>query len=90
MFTHVNFQEIRLKYKLEGHNPKFNLIYILLSFLPFVDLTLVITGKYYNYDSSGQNMSNSVMSDQCAGQWFLRASGLGDDEVGSVIFLKSF
>ncbi len=37
-------------------------------------------GKYYNYDSSGQSLSNSVMSDQCAGQWFLRASGLGDGD----------
>lgn len=37
-------------------------------------------------------MSNSVMSDQCAGQWFLRASGLGDDEfeVGSVIIFRRF
>ncbi|KAF7706599.1 non-lysosomal glucosylceramidase [Silurus meridionalis] len=41
---------------------------------------LLWNGKYYNYDSSGRSMSNSVMSDQCAGQWFLRASGLGDDE----------
>uniref|UniRef100_A0A673BIX6 Glycosyl-hydrolase family 116 catalytic region domain-containing protein n=1 Tax=Sphaeramia orbicularis TaxID=375764 RepID=A0A673BIX6_9TELE len=36
--------------------------------------------KYYNYDSSGRDLSNSVMSDQCAGHWFLRASGLGDGE----------
>lgn len=55
-----------------------------------MDLPLVITGRYYNYDSSGRNVSNSVMSDQCAGQWFLRASGLGDDEfeVGLVIFFR--
>ncbi|KAG7259217.1 hypothetical protein CRUP_010946 [Coryphaenoides rupestris] len=38
------------------------------------------SGQYYNYDSSGRSLSNSVMSDQCAGQWFLRASGLGDGE----------
>lgn len=37
-------------------------------------------GKYYNYDSSRKDHSNSVMSDQCAGHWFLRASGLGDGE----------
>lgn len=37
-------------------------------------------GKYYNYDSSGRDHSNSVMSDQCAGHWFLRASGLGEGE----------
>lgn len=39
-----------------------------------------LIGKYYNYDSSGRSLSNSVMSDQCAGQWFLRASGLGDND----------
>uniref|UniRef100_A0A3B4AZ32 Non-lysosomal glucosylceramidase n=1 Tax=Periophthalmus magnuspinnatus TaxID=409849 RepID=A0A3B4AZ32_9GOBI len=37
-------------------------------------------GSYYNYDSSGRSHSNSVMSDQCAGHWFLRASGLGEGE----------
>lgn len=37
-------------------------------------------GKYYNYDSSGRDLSNSVMSDQCAGHWFLRASGLGEGD----------
>uniref|UniRef100_A0A8C7PN51 Non-lysosomal glucosylceramidase n=1 Tax=Oncorhynchus mykiss TaxID=8022 RepID=A0A8C7PN51_ONCMY len=41
---------------------------------------LLWNGQYYNYDSSGQDLSNSVMSDQCAGQWFLRASGLGDGQ----------
>uniref|UniRef100_A0A8C1SKV4 Non-lysosomal glucosylceramidase n=1 Tax=Cyprinus carpio TaxID=7962 RepID=A0A8C1SKV4_CYPCA len=41
---------------------------------------LLWNGKYYNYDSSGRSLSNSVMSDQCAGQWFLRASGLGEDD----------
>ncbi|XP_068121921.1 non-lysosomal glucosylceramidase-like [Hyperolius riggenbachi] len=34
-------------------------------------------GKYYNYDCGQESYHNSVMSDQCAGQWFLRASGLG-------------
>lgn len=41
---------------------------------------LLWNGKYYNYDSSGRSLSNSVMSDQCAGHWFLRASGLGEGE----------
>eukprot|EP00064_Thunnus_orientalis_P017605 superscaffoldBa00003790_g17689 len=41
---------------------------------------LLWNGKYYNYDSSGRDLSNSVMSDQCAGHWFLRASGLGDED----------
>ncbi|KAK7910313.1 hypothetical protein WMY93_014997 [Mugilogobius chulae] len=41
---------------------------------------LLWNGKYYNYDNSGRSYSNSVMSDQCAGHWFLRASGLGEGE----------
>ncbi|XP_032399988.1 non-lysosomal glucosylceramidase [Etheostoma spectabile] len=41
---------------------------------------LLWNGKYYNYDSSGRDLSNSVMSDQCAGHWFLRASGLGEGD----------
>nr|XP_056704029.1 non-lysosomal glucosylceramidase [Euleptes europaea] len=39
---------------------------------------LLWNGKYYNYDSSQRASSSSVMSDQLAGQWFLRASGLGE------------
>uniref|UniRef100_A0AAR2LAB5 Non-lysosomal glucosylceramidase n=1 Tax=Pygocentrus nattereri TaxID=42514 RepID=A0AAR2LAB5_PYGNA len=42
---------------------------------------LLWNGKYYNYDSSGRSLSNSIMSDQCAGYWFLRASGLGNGEL---------
>ncbi|KAM4707217.1 non-lysosomal glucosylceramidase [Discoglossus pictus] len=41
---------------------------------------LLWNGKYYNYDCGDQSYSNSVMSDQCAGQWFLRACGLGDGQ----------
>ncbi|XP_069482882.1 non-lysosomal glucosylceramidase isoform X2 [Ambystoma mexicanum] len=41
---------------------------------------LLWNGKYYNYDSSHSAGANSVMSDQCAGQWFLRACGLGDGQ----------
>lgn len=37
-------------------------------------------GRYYNYDSSAQPQSRSVMSDQCAGQWFLKACGLGEGD----------
>ncbi|CAK8694587.1 unnamed protein product [Clavelina lepadiformis] len=36
-------------------------------------------GKYYNYDSSPHlHLSNSVMADQCAGQWFLSAAEIDD------------
>ncbi|NXX79848.1 GBA2 glucosylceramidase, partial [Urocolius indicus] len=44
-------------------------------------------GKYYNYDSSGSDTSSSIMSDQCAGQWFLGACGL--DQAGFEVFPKS-
>uniref|UniRef100_A0A4X2L2T2 Non-lysosomal glucosylceramidase n=1 Tax=Vombatus ursinus TaxID=29139 RepID=A0A4X2L2T2_VOMUR len=44
---------------------------------------LLWNGRYYNYDSSSQPQSRIIMSDQCAGQWFLKACGLGkgDTEV---------
>ncbi|XP_045879389.1 non-lysosomal glucosylceramidase isoform X2 [Meles meles] len=41
---------------------------------------LLWNGRYYNYDCSPQPQSCSIMSDQCAGQWFLRASGLGEGD----------
>uniref|UniRef100_A0A674JP45 Glycosyl-hydrolase family 116 catalytic region domain-containing protein n=1 Tax=Terrapene triunguis TaxID=2587831 RepID=A0A674JP45_9SAUR len=44
------------------------------------DSLVPTAGKYYNYDSSGGPFSSTVMSDQCAGQWFLRASGLDQGE----------
>ncbi|XP_052526135.1 non-lysosomal glucosylceramidase [Tympanuchus pallidicinctus] len=48
---------------------------------------LLWNGKYYNYDSSGSSTSNSIMSDQCAGQWFLGACGLNQKELE--VFPKS-
>uniref|UniRef100_H2YFK8 Glucosylceramidase n=1 Tax=Ciona savignyi TaxID=51511 RepID=H2YFK8_CIOSA len=51
-------------------------------------------GEYFNYDCSpNTNHSTSVMADQCAGQWFLLASGvkppnpqvLPDDRVKSAL-----
>ncbi|XP_070541626.1 non-lysosomal glucosylceramidase-like, partial [Ptychodera flava] len=40
-------------------------------------------GKYYNYDSSSSRQSNSIMSDQTAGHWYLKACDLvhENDEV---------
>lgn len=38
---------------------------------------LLWNGKYYNYDCGDRTYYNSIMSDQCAGHWFLRACGLG-------------
>lgn len=46
-------------------------------------------GKYYNYDSSGRDLSNSVMSDQCAGHWFLKASGLGDGDFQVILLIHT-
>nr|XP_032809252.1 non-lysosomal glucosylceramidase [Petromyzon marinus]XP_032809253.1 non-lysosomal glucosylceramidase [Petromyzon marinus]XP_032809254.1 non-lysosomal glucosylceramidase [Petromyzon marinus]XP_032809255.1 non-lysosomal glucosylceramidase [Petromyzon marinus]XP_032809256.1 non-lysosomal glucosylceramidase [Petromyzon marinus] len=42
--------------------------------------TKLWNGRYWKYDSSGELYSASVMSDQCAGQWYLGASNLGDGE----------
>ncbi|XP_033108066.1 non-lysosomal glucosylceramidase-like [Anneissia japonica] len=35
--------------------------------------TKLWNGKYYNYDCSGKYYSNSIMADQAAGHWILRA-----------------
>ncbi|XP_015271182.1 PREDICTED: LOW QUALITY PROTEIN: non-lysosomal glucosylceramidase, partial [Gekko japonicus] len=49
---------------------------------------LLWNGKYYNYDSSRRASPSSIMvSDQLAGQWFLRACGLG--EGASEVFPQS-
>ena len=47
-------------------------------------------GSYYNYDSSNSRHSNSVMADQLAGHWFLKASGVADDAVSLLISLENF
>ncbi|KAM6469740.1 non-lysosomal glucosylceramidase isoform 2-T2 [Liasis olivaceus] len=48
---------------------------------------LLWNGKYYNYDSGRSPSSDSIMSDQLAGQWFLRACGLGEGQ--SEVFPRS-
>ncbi|XP_015746409.1 non-lysosomal glucosylceramidase isoform X2 [Python bivittatus] len=48
---------------------------------------LLWNGKYYNYDSGRSPSSDSIMSDQLAGQWFLRACGLGEGR--SEVFPRS-
>ncbi len=42
----------------------------------YIIFFLQSTGTYYNYDSSGKSYHDSVMADQCAGHWFLRASNM--------------
>jgi non-lysosomal glucosylceramidase len=36
-------------------------------------------GKYYNYDCSKSNYSDSIMSDMCCGHWYLRSSGFNHE-----------
>lgn len=44
--------------------------------------TKLWNGSYYNYDSSTTSgHDDSVMTDQLAGHWFLRASGIEDDTI---------
>ncbi|PVD19748.1 hypothetical protein C0Q70_20239 [Pomacea canaliculata] len=38
-------------------------------------------GRYYDYDTSNSGHHDSIMADQLAGHWFLKASGLEDDSV---------
>jgi len=38
-------------------------------------------GSYYNYDSSSSGHSDSVMADQLAAHWFLKASGIQNDQI---------
>lgn len=42
---------------------------------------LFYLGSYYNYDCSSGGHHDSIMADQLAGHWFLKASGLQDDDV---------
>jgi non-lysosomal glucosylceramidase len=51
-------------------------------------------GEYYEYDASNSSHHDSIMSDMLCGHWFLKASGIPDDEVRrffsnfSVFFLE--
>lgn len=42
---------------------------------------LFYVGFYYNYDCSLGGYYDSIMADQLVGYWFLKASGLQDDDV---------
>ena len=37
--------------------------------------TKLWNGKYYKYDCSNSNYNDSIMTDMCCGQWYLRSSG---------------
>ena len=47
----------------------------------FVDLT---AGRYYDFDTSQSGHHDSIMADQLAGHWFMKASQLEDDSVSGV------
>lgn len=36
-------------------------------------------GEYYDFDSSGQYHSKSIMADQLCGQWYLKCCGVNEE-----------
>lgn len=46
--------------------------------------SLLWNGHYYNYDSSTNKYYNSIMADQMAGQWYLKACDLGQSPTEEV------
>ena len=49
-------------------------------------------GRYYNYEYSKSRYHNSIMADQMAGQWYLRACEIGqhpDDRVNDFVLLPN-
>lgn len=42
------------------------------------------TGHYYNYDCSTCGNHDSIMADQLAGNWYMKASGITDDTVSNL------
>ena len=40
--------------------------------------SMILSGKYYSYDCSRHTRHDSIMADQCAGQWFLYICGIDD------------
>lgn len=36
-------------------------------------------GEYYNFDSSDQYHSKSIMADQLCGQWYLKCCGVNEE-----------
>ena len=48
-----------------------------------------LAGIYYNYDSSTNKYHNSIMADQMAGQWYLKACDLGQSPSDRVMIVSS-
>ena len=50
----------------------------------------LVSGTYYNYDSSTSKYSNSIMADQMAGQWYLKACNLAQTAPSDQVITASF
>ena len=56
-----------------------------------VNYCVSLTGRYYNYECSKRRYHNSIMADQMAGQWYLKACEIGqhpDDRVSEKDWLN--
>ena len=59
------------------------------------NMLLYYIGRYYDYDTGTHGYHDSIMAEQLAGQWFLKASGAPDNvvmcfylEIISQVFIK--
>lgn len=50
----------------------------------------LVSGTYYNYDSSASKYSNSIMADQMAGQWYLKACDLAQTAPSDQVITAPF
>lgn len=50
----------------------------------------LVSGTYYNYDSSTSKYSNSIMADQMAGQWYLKACDLAQTAPSDQVITAPF
>lgn len=43
--------------------------------------TFLFLGEYYDFDSSGQPHSKSIMADQLCGEWYLKCCGVNEEVI---------
>lgn len=41
--------------------------------------TYIFSGEYFDFDSSGQYHSKSIMADQLCGEWYLKCCGVNEE-----------
>lgn len=41
--------------------------------------TFIFSGEYFDFDSSGQHHSKSIMADQLCGEWYLKCCGVNEE-----------